>query len=182
MRGARVAFIAIFLVILASGYAGWKWMHAPDEEVCVVCLRPVHAMSKTVAYFDGRRTVFCCPSCAASQHRQTGKTVTVSELTDFETGARLRPGEAVLVEGSDVNPCTAGAALLDEQKHAAAEPFDRCAPGLLAFANERAAAGFVARHGGRLLRFGDIAARYGMPPLNPGPPISRSLSAPRGTF
>lgn len=165
MFGARVGVVAIFLAILASGYAGWKWMRAPDEESCLVCRRPVHAVSKTVAYVEGRRTVFCCPSCAASQHRQSGKPVTVSELTDYETGARLRPGEAVLVEGSDVNPCTAGSSLLDAQKHAAAGHFDRCAPGLLAFANERAAASFAAEHGGRLLHFSEMAAHFGL--VNP---------------
>lgn len=163
MWGARVGVLAIFLAILASGYAGWKWMRAPDEESCLVCRRPVHAASKTVAYVEGRRTVFCCPSCAASQHQQSGKRVAVSELTDYETGARLRPGEAVLVEGSDVNPCTAGASMLDEHKHAAAEHFDRCAPGLLAFASERAAANFAERHGGRVLRFRDLGARFVRP-------------------
>jgi hypothetical protein len=86
----------------------------------------------------------------------------VSELTDYETGARLRPGEAVLVEGSDVNACTGGTAgaVMDAHKHPAAEHFDRCAPGLLAFASERAAADFAARHGGRVLRFTELAGRY----------------------
>ncbi len=159
--GARLGFLAIFLAILVSGYAGWKWMRAPDEESCYVCRRPVHAVSKTVAYFEGRRTVFCCPACAASQHRQSGKRVAVSEFTDYETGARLRPGEAVLVEGSDVNPCTHGGTVMDAYKRAAEEQFDRCTPSVLAFSSEGAASGFAARHGGRILRFANIAARYG---------------------
>lgn len=159
--GARLGVLAILVAILASGYAGWRWMRAPDEETCFVCRRPVHAASKTVAYFEGRRTVFCCPACAASQHEQSARRVAVSEFTDYETGARLRPGEAVLVEASDVNPCTQGGSVLDAQKHAAAEHFDRCVPGLLAFSSAEAAAGFAARHGGRVLRFSEIAARYG---------------------
>ena len=88
--------------------------------------------------------------------------MTVSELTDYETGGRLRPSGAFLVEASDVNPCIQPHNhLLDAGKPAAAMHFDRCAPGLLAFAGRHEAERFAALHGGRVRSFPEIASRYG---------------------
>lgn len=160
LLAARIGLVAVFLAIFACGYAAWRWVGALDEEWCFVCRRPVHAESKTVAYSEGKRSVFCCPACAASHRRQSGKPVIIAEFTDYETGRRLRPSEAVLVEGGDVNPCARTEVLVDAFKHTAHEHFDRCVPGMLAFSSPRAAAYFAARHGGRILRFSEIAGRY----------------------
>jgi hypothetical protein len=158
---ARLGVVAVFFAILACGYAGWRWVHAPDDELCFACGRPVHAHSRTVAYFQGRRTVFCCPTCAMWQYHQAGKTVHVSELTDYVTGARLRPEAAFLVQGSDVNPCLHSHGLMDADKQTAEIHFDRCVPGLLAFATRDEAAQFASGHGGRLLPFSQLAPQYG---------------------
>jgi hypothetical protein len=106
----------------------------------------------------GRSEVFCCPSCAMSQRDQTGKPVTVTQLTDYNTGARLAPAAAWIVRASDVNPCIQHQhAIVNADKRVAAVEFDRCAPSLLAFARREDAAAFAARHSGQVLRFNELA-------------------------
>jgi hypothetical protein len=157
MRGAWV--IILLAAVLALGYVGLRRAKAPGESICQVCGRPVHAHSRTVAMVGGRSEVFCCPSCAMSQRDQTGKPVTVTQLTDYATGARLAPAQSWIVRGSDVNPCILHQhAIVDADKRIAAVEFDRCAPSLLAFARREEAAAFASQHGGQVLRFSEAAS------------------------
>jgi hypothetical protein len=139
------------VLFLALGYAGWRSVRASSDESCSVCRRPIHASSRTVGVVAGKRAVFCCPACARSETLQASG-VKITEMTDFLTGAKLAPERAVLVRGSDVNPCTMHAhAPLDEDKRAAEVRFDRCSPSLLAFSSRAEATRFMAEHGGTLV-------------------------------
>jgi hypothetical protein len=143
--------IALLAAGLALGYAGWKLAHATHEELCSACRRPVHPRSRTVGLLADRRVVFCCPACALSEHHQTGKRVQLIELTDYMSDAKLPPERAYLVQGSDVNLCIPQPATVDESKQPAGVRFDRCAPGLLAFARQQDAARFADQHGGQMV-------------------------------
>lgn len=84
----------------------------------------------------------------------------VTELTAFLSGAKLSPGDAYVVKGSDVNMCSQAHETIDADKRAADVHYDRCAPSLLAFAQEREAMQFAREHGGTVLPFRDVAAEY----------------------
>ena len=160
MRKAWFGAFLVLAVVLSISYAGLRWVKASDDNICAVCKRPVHAHSRTVALVDGRKQVYCCPTCALSEHHQDGRQVRVTELTDYATGAKLPPAQAWIVRGSDVNPCIRREGLLDADKRMAPIEFDRCAPGLLAFARREDAAAFMAQHGGRLVPFEELAPAF----------------------
>jgi hypothetical protein len=122
-----------------------------DPDVCYVCQRPVHAHSKTVAVAGGRARPFCCPACALSQHAR------ITGLTSFTTSAPLAPDNAWVVRGSDLNMCVRTQELIGADKRAADLRYDRCLPGILAFARRDEAARFASEHGGEVLRFSELS-------------------------
>lgn len=157
-----VWWLAAILAVLAvaglfSFRAVWR---ASATAVCQACRRPVHEGTRTVARFEGRREVFCCPACALTAHHQSHQPVRVIWLTDFTTDRRLRPDQAWVVTGSDVNLCAHRHQVLETDKHVAAAHFDRCSPSILAFARREAADAFVREHGGTALRFPELAASF----------------------
>ena len=155
-RIAWAGAVAFVVVGLAVAYTGWRLVQAQGPDVCRVCQRPVHAHSKTVALVDGKREVFCCPACALSERHEAGRNVQILSLTDLDTGAPLAPAQAYMVRGSDLNPCVHQNTRVDENMHPVAMEYDRCAPSLLAFASQDAAARFAAAHGGQVLKAGEL--------------------------
>ena len=115
---------------------------------------------KTVAVLDGKRATYCCPACALSEHQQSGKPVHVVELTDYLTNASLKPETSFVVRNSDVNPCLQHHPAIGENSQPLEERFDRCAPSVLAFQDQRAAAAFAGEHGGQVLKFSDFASEF----------------------
>ena len=148
--------LAVGVVAAAVAFSARSLRRTSTAEMCDVCQRPVHAHSKTVALLGGRRDVFCCPACALTAQRQSGRPLKWAALTDYETGRRLSPEQAVLVRGSDVNPCDNVHVLRDATGQPSAEQFDRCSPSILAFAGRDAAARFMAAHGGRLVTVSEL--------------------------
>jgi hypothetical protein len=145
-RAMRIAgvVLVILLGILLLEVRG-------TSEVCYACQRGVHAHSKTVAEAGGRAHLFCCPACALSQHAK------ITGLTSFATSAALAPDNAWVVRGSDVNMCVRTQELIGADKRAADLRYDRCLPGILAFARREEAARFAAEHGGEVLRFAGLS-------------------------
>jgi hypothetical protein len=146
---------------LAVVYAGWRVYRQAQPEQCDACQRPIHAHSRTVAFAKGSSRLFCCPACALSEHAQEGKPVRVTELTAFLTGAKLSPTDAYVVKGSNVNMCAQTHELIDANKRSASVHYDRCAPSLLAFAQEKEAIQFSREHSGTVLAFREVAASFG---------------------
>lgn len=109
----------------------------------------------------GKRGVYCCPSCALAEHRQSGKPVQVVELADYMGGPVLVPSKAFLVRDSDVNMCKRHMeAAVDSDKRPMQVHFDRCSPSILAFRDLQTARNFAAQHGGRVLPFAELAAEF----------------------
>ena len=84
----------------------------------------------------------------------------VTELTSYLTGAKLSPNHAYVIKGSNVNMCAQAHELIDADKRRADVHYDRCAPSLLAFAQEREAVQFSREHGGAVLPFRDVVASF----------------------
>jgi hypothetical protein len=151
----------VLIVVAVLGAGGTLWMlHSPGEQMCQACQRPVHQHSLTLGEVDGKPMRFCCPMCALTEHKQSGKKVMVKQLTDFVTGEDLTPGSAFLVRGSGVNPCSDSKAHLSHDKQPLHVHFDRCSPSVLAFSSHAAAAAHAQKHGGQVLRFTQVEPLY----------------------
>ena len=160
-RARQFALFAIVAVVsLAVGYGGWRVYQRTQPEQCYACQRLIHAHSRTVATDKGKSRLFCCPACALSEQKQEGAAVRVTELTAFLSGAKLSPGSAYVVKGSDVNMCAQAHEMIDADKRPADVHYDRCAPSILAFAQESEAIHFSREHGGTVLPFREVAASY----------------------
>jgi hypothetical protein len=160
-RARRFAIFAIVAVVaLGVGFAAWRVYLQAQPEQCYACQRPIHAHSRTVAFAKGSSRLFCCPACALSEQRQEGKAVRVTELSAFMSGAKLSPNDAYVVKGSDVNMCAQAHEMIDADKRPVDVHYDRCAPSLLAFAQEREAIQFSREHGGTVLPFREVVTSY----------------------
>jgi hypothetical protein len=153
-RKAPLTVVIAILALAALSYAGWRFVHNKSQENCQVCRRAAHVPTRTLGTEAGHEAVFCCPTCARSQARQSKGDVRVMELTDYHTLRPLGPDSAFLVENSDVNPCLdSHQAHLDEHKQPLMAHFDRCTPSVIAFSSRDAAVAFAKEHGGRVLTF-----------------------------
>ena len=119
----KIVLLALLVAVGGLIYTAWQWRDASRSESCRVCRRHLHAGSQVVALQQGRKEAFCCPTCAVTLGSQAGQAVTVVELTDFETGSRIAPDAAYVVQGSDINLCLQHPMLTDSQK----QPASQCA-------------------------------------------------------
>lgn len=149
----KIVLLALLVAVGGLIYTAWQWREDSRSESCRVCQRHLHAGSQVIALQQGRKEAFCCPTCAVTLGSQAGQAVSVVELTDFETGSRIAPDQAYVVQGSDINLCLQHPMLTDSQKQPASMQFDRCSPSVLAFSSQEAAEAFRQEHGGRLLPF-----------------------------
>lgn len=157
-RKSVFASLIALLVLVGLGYSGWRYVKDRNAQSCEACRRPVHSHMKTVGIVDGERTVYCCPACALSDHQQSGKPVQVVELTDYLTDSPLKPANSYVVRNSDVNPCLQHKPAVGESHQPLESHFDRCAPSVLAFQDQRSANEFAGQHGGQVFRFSQFAS------------------------
>jgi hypothetical protein len=161
MRRTAVSVLLSILLLTGIAYAAWRFIHSRDDRMCMACQRPIHGNSRTVASVDGQKGSYCCPACALSEHMQSGRPVEVISLTDHATGKPIEPANAYVVYGSSHNACTH-----HQPKQASSDKrpleahFDRCSPSILAFATRDLAAAFARENGGRVLPFGELAAKF----------------------
>ncbi|MCS7023232.1 MAG: nitrous oxide reductase accessory protein NosL [Bryobacteraceae bacterium] len=159
MRLANVKALLFALLFFGLVSAGWYWVQKRDQRQCAACRRPVPLHSRAVAEINNRLQIFCCPSCAFSEQVQGGAPVKIISLTDHFTGQPLDPFRAYLVRGSKHNPCANHPPrLASAEKHVLETHFDRCAPGVLAFADRQRAVAFAREQGGRVISFGEFFA------------------------
>ena len=154
---AIVAIVAIAFVS-AVGYGAWTYVRSREAQACAACKRPVHQHSTTLAVVHGKESRYCCPACALSERQQSRTPVRLTSLTDHSTGERMPPERAWIVRGGDVNMCARMTTDPRPDKHPMEAHYDRCSPGLVAFSSETAAAAFVRKHGGQMMRFAALAA------------------------
>jgi len=96
--------------------------------------------------------------CAIVEAQQTGKSLRIEKVANFDTGKLLNPAKAWFVEGSTVNLCMRMAPAVESPGGDTVylRAFDRCSPSTLAFSDEQHARAFIAQHGGSLKRLNDL--------------------------
>jgi hypothetical protein len=159
-KGTMFGVVVLLAIASALVYAGWTIWTSSSSQVCRVCNRPIHDMTRTVGLMDGKREVFCCPTCALTEHHQSGEKVKLVEVSDFNTRSPLAPSNATFVAGSDLNCCVEDHVLLGQHEQVSPMEFDRCSPSIFAFAQRKEAETFQKQHGGTILSFEDLVATY----------------------
>mgnify|MGYP000144447518 CR=1 FL=1 len=157
---AVVGLLFAVLVIGGISYSAWCYVAERETHFCKACSRPIHQHSRTVALVDGKRRVYCCPVCALTEHRQSGKPVEVIEVANHLGAKALRPADTYVVRNSNVNLCQRHDPTVSPDKQPMRAHFDRCSPSILVFASRAAAQEFSREHGGQVLRFADLASQY----------------------
>lgn len=120
-------------------------------EVCQICGVAIPAHTRAVVRTtDGDELTVCDPRCPLTHQEQTGETLSLIHVTDFDSGLPLEPSRAVYLTGSDEAP-DAHPEMMRVTAHDVAERhWHRCLPSVLSFATREAAYRFRARHGGEL--------------------------------
>lgn len=158
-RRATVLVLILLGSVGMGGYLTYHWVEGSRPLACEVCLRPVHGgQAYRVALREGAEMTSCCPRCGI--HHQLGSREKASRAwaTDHLTGEWVVAEGAYYVEGSDARYCNPHSAPLREAGVAYEVTFDRCLPSLVAFKTPREAQAFQARHGGRVLSYGEAVA------------------------
>ena len=120
-----------------------------EPERCAICFMPIPPETRAVVSVDGGKPrVTCDPRCPLTFREQTGRSVGLTLVTDFESGAGLDPSSAFFVTGSDLAPDAHTAAIRATPNDAAYLHWHRCLPSVLAFRTREAAARFQQQHGG----------------------------------
>jgi len=159
-RQTTVGLVLLTLFGIGLAYLAWSLTHSTTMQTCGACGRPVHAAARTEGRVDGSLELFCCPTCALTERRQTGEDVQVTRLTDHASGQPLDPQHALAVYESDFNMCLRESVLRTDRSEAASLDFDRCAPSIVAFADQTEAQAFAAQHGGRVVPFAQLVSQY----------------------
>ena len=150
-------------VVGLAGFAVFRWQQRGGQDFCYHSWLEIQPGVLTVGEVEGKAERFCCPACALTTARQTGKPVRVLRLTDFTTHQPLEPKTAFLVRGSDVQLCSHPHPMIVEDKQAVPIHFDRCLPSIVAFGSRDTAEAFRREHGGELLQMADLAPHLTVP-------------------
>lgn len=158
---AALALVAILAGAALGGPRAYRWATAPPHGYCAVCRRQEHSDSVVRLRAEGEAEMeVCCLSCALSYGRQVSKPVTVTAVTDHDSGRQLDPGQALFVVGSDVSPCTHHTGPLRLEGESVPVHWDRCLPSVLAFATPETAEAFRHRHGGQVRSLQELEGQF----------------------
>ena len=140
----------------AVALGAWYALYSRPPAFCEISGRPIHGNMHTLVKVDGKRLHACCARCALTLAGQARRKIEILQVTDYASGKRLPAHEAFYVEGSRVEVCSAPRLRVDESRTPYVRLFDRCAPSLLAFAQENEARAFSASYGGSLKRLDQL--------------------------
>ncbi len=151
---AGIVGLGAVLAVLGT----WYLLTQRQAAVCHFSGREIHPQTRALVTIGGRKYETCCVRCAIIEARQTGKSLRVLKVADFETSKLLNPNKAWFVEGSAVNLCMSmsQAAESPGRESVYLRGFDRCSPSALAFSSEKQARAFISEHGGILRRLEDL--------------------------
>ena len=151
---AGIVGLGAVLAVLGT----WYLLTQRQAAVCPFSGREIHPQTRALVTIGGRKYETCCVRCAIIEARQTGKSLRVLKVADFETSKLLNPNKAWFVEGSGVNLCMSmsQAAESPGRESVYLRGFDRCSPSALAFSSEKQARAFISEHGGILRRLEDL--------------------------
>lgn len=140
---------------MLAGFAACERYHAlvHGHHQCSLDERPIHPEMKVRLILEGGKVAAdsCCLRCAINESIQSGKTVRVISVTDYNTRKSIAPEQATYLTGADVAPCAGPALEASPGRHEIEmKAWDRCAPSSIAFANPADAREFQRAHGGRI--------------------------------
>jgi hypothetical protein len=151
MKARRIAsWIGGFLFLAVLALGGYSLLHRTQPGICPLCRREIHRQASAVMETNGQRQRVCCVRCAVTLGRQTGQTVRLVEVTDFNTEKALHPEDAFYVEASPIVLCERHEPLVTQERQPYERIFDRCEPSAFAFARRQEAEAFISQHGGVL--------------------------------
>jgi hypothetical protein len=160
----KLRTVALGLVLLAgaafAGYLTYGRFFAGNAE-CQICGRALHsARVSTVVLANGTGIQACCPRCALHyRHNHNPSDVSRVVVSDYDTGRSIEATAAFYVEGSEVPACHAPSEPAPREPGVQYEvAFDRCQPGLIAFARQQSALEFMSAHGGHILSYNEALA------------------------
>lgn len=147
-----------FGLIIATLGGGWYVLSRMRAKVCPFSGRVIQRQTRAFVSIGGQKYETCCLRCAIVEAQQTGKTLRILKVADFNSGRLLNPGKAWFVEDSTVNLCvrTTPGAESPGRESVYLRGFDRCSPSVMAFSDEQRARAFMAQHGGTLKRLDDL--------------------------
>ncbi len=148
----RVSFLLAFC--LAGGLACSSL--DSNGRFCSLCGRPLQA--KTYSEFDskdGRTLHGCCPRCIL-RYQASQPDLGSFRVTTYCEKKLIRAEKAFFVENSSFNPCSSHDSKRDSSGTAYAVNWDRCMPGLVAFASLGAARRFRHEKGGVIQSYQDL--------------------------
>ena len=151
-RAARAfCLTAVALVLLAL--AGCR----REEARCAICYMPIPKETRALVRVEGGPDRHVCdPRCPLTFQEETGKPVTLVQVTDYPTGEGLDAKDAFYVVASDVAPDAHTEALRATQAQTAYLHWHRCLPSVVAFGDREAAERFREEHGGKLAGLEDL--------------------------
>src|SRR6266545_9463 len=141
-----IAALVLLILVVAGLLGGYYVVHRRSETVCGFCQRHISAKAEVIAEIDGRRRHVCCAHCAFTEGLQEKKPVRLISVTDYKSGSKIKPESAWYADGSRVMACEHDMTHMDMSKHAEHLAFDRCSPGIFAFARREEADAFVAQN------------------------------------
>jgi hypothetical protein len=144
--------IILFGLLAVAGIAVVLFSCKTRIAQCPLCQRDIHEHMQVSITHNSIPLKTCCMSCALTFQIQE-KNVEIKSATNFLTGTPIDPKVAFYVVGSDISPCTQDPkvnTVIREPHSAMYACYDRCEPGILAFAKESEAEAFQKEHGGHL--------------------------------
>lgn len=157
-RKISISAVVLLVVVAALLMTGSWSVHRRSEEKCGICARHISPQAGVIAEVGGVRHHVCCAHCAVTEGFQEHKPVRLIEVTDYNSGRKLNPGQAWFVDGSRIVACTHDMTRMDEMKQVQAVAFDRCSPGTFAFASRADAEAFSTKNGGTVMDLNHILA------------------------
>lgn len=147
MKNVASMLVGLFIVAAVAGGVYFLQKRAVPK-TCRICQRELHPEARVVMDVDGERQSVCCTHCVLTQVRQLGKSIRLVEVTDYVSHSTLKPENAFYVEDSKLVLCDLHKPFLNGTKQPYDRVFDRCVPGIYAFARRDDAEAFARENGG----------------------------------
>jgi hypothetical protein len=152
------ATVFAFAIIVAALVGGWHLQRQRQTKICLFSGRAIPSKTRAFVTVGVKEYETCCLRCAIIEAQQTGKSLSILKVADFETRKLLDPASAWFVEGSTVDFSARMATGTESPGEEAVYvcDFDRCSPRILPFSSEKHARAFIASHGGVIKRLDDL--------------------------
>jgi hypothetical protein len=153
---SKVFHVSVLMIAVAMAFIAGSGCQK-EEARCSICYMPIPPETRVVISVNGGSPKAACDArCPLTYQHETGQKVKLIQVTDYETGKRLDPKDAVYVTGSDVAPDAHTEALRVTPADTAYLHWHRCLPSVLAFRKREDALRFQQAHGGTIMTLADL--------------------------